>query len=301
MESSSWEKTRRDYESYLKLEKGLSDNSVSSYLRDIQAFVDYFGGAPETAQAHHIEGFMAALYDRRLSKTSQARMLSGLKSFYQFLLYTGVVEAAPTQFIDPPKIPRTLPDTLSVEEIDAILAAIDLSTPLGHRNRAMVELLYSCGLRASELTGLRLPDLFFDEGFVRVTGKGDKQRLVPMSDEARRQLMPWLEQRRTMIPTTEARELVFLNRRGGGLSRVMLFRIIKELVAVAGIDKSVSPHTLRHSFATHLLAGGANIRQIQQMLGHESILTTEIYTHVERSQLRQSLATHHPLGEQQER
>lgn len=297
MELSAWRLAIRDYEAYLRLEKHLAENSVAGYLHDIEAFAAFVAPlAPDQIEAHHIEAFMAALYDRGLSRTSQARMLSGLKSFFQFELYDGKIDLLPTQFIDAPRIPRSLPDVLSLEEIDKLLSTIDLSAPQGHRNRAMIEMLYSCGLRVSELVGLRLSDLFFDDGFVRIEGKGSKQRLVPMSDEAQRVIQLWIVQRRLMEPAAEAREIVFLNRRGGRLSRVMVFNIIKAAVAAAGIAKNVSPHTLRHSFATHLLAGGANIRQIQQMLGHESILTTEIYTHVEGSQLRRELEQNHPLN-----
>ncbi len=299
MEQPQWEAILEQYMAHLALERGLSANSSESYGRDVRQLADYLHGEygifPPQAEAHHIEAYMAWLYERRMSKTSQARMLSGLKSFFNYLLHTDRIETSPTEFIDAPRIGRRLPDTLSVEEIDAVLRAIDLSAPQGHRNRAMLEMLYSCGLRVSELVGLRLQDVFFDDGFVRVTGKGSKQRLVPFSDEAQRCVRLWLQQRVLMQPQPRSREALFLNRRGGALSRVMVFNIIKEAVAAAGITKSVSPHTFRHSFATHLLEGGAGIRQIQQMLGHESILTTEIYTHVDRSHLRRSIEEHHPL------
>jgi integrase/recombinase XerD len=295
-----WEALAERYRGYLALERGLSANSVSSYMADIAAFAGWLhathGILPPQAGGRHIEEFLASLYDSGKKKTSQARMLSGLKSFYNYLIYTGASESAPTEFIDPPKLSRRLPDTLTVEQIDAVLSAIDLSSPQGHRNRAMLELLYSCGLRVSELTGLRLQDIFMDQGVVRVTGKGDKQRLVPVGDEAQKRVGQYLESRLVARPTAAGREILFLNRSGGPLSRIMVFNIIKDSVRAAGLERSVSPHTFRHSFATHLLQGGANIRQIQQMLGHESILTTEIYTHVERSGLRESLEEHHPFS-----
>ncbi len=299
MKQTQWDALLRRYMSYIALERGLSGNSTDSYGRDIRQFAEYLldthGVYPPQAEPHHIEAYLTHIYDRGLVRTSQARILSGLKSFYRFLLLEGVIETAPTELIEAPKVARRLPDTLTLGEIDAILASIDLSAPQGHRNRAMLEMLYSCGLRVSELTALRLGDLFFDDGFLRVTGKGRKQRLVPMSAEVARCVKLYLDRRRTLEPQADSRDVLFLNRRGGAMSRVMVFKIMKEAVAGAGIGKTVSPHTFRHSFATHLLEGGANIRQIQEMLGHESILTTEIYTHLDRSHLRRSVSEHHPL------
>ncbi len=294
-----WEAALAGYLQYLTFERGLSANSVYSYKLDIELFAKYIsaeaGVYPPVAEPFHIEAFMAWLFDRKTKKSSQARILSGLKSFYNYLLYTGKLESAPTELLDAPKIGRKLPDTLSVQEIDAILSAVDLSHPQGHRNRAMLEMMYSCGLRVSEVVSLRLSDLFFDDGYIRVTGKGDKQRLVPFSSEVRKCVELYLGQRALSEPSTSSREVLFLNRRGGAMSRVMVFNVMKQAVAEAGVTKNVSPHTFRHSFATHLLEGGANIRQIQEMLGHSSILTTEIYTHLDRSHLKKSMEEHHPL------
>ena len=223
--------------------------------------------------------------------------MSGIKSFFNYLLINDRIETLPTEFIDAPKIGRKLPDVLSVEEIGQILDAIDLSQRFGHRNKAMIETLYSCGLRVSELITLRISDLFFQDGFIRVIGKGDKQRLVPISDSAIRLIRLYLEQRNHLPVNEKYADILFLNNQGRGLTRVMIFHIVRELAAKAGIDKKISPHTFRHSFATHLLEGGASIRQVQEMLGHESILTTEIYTPLDRETLRENLEQHHPLSE----
>ena len=294
------EKLFRDYKYYLKLEKRLSDNTVEAYMRDLRQFDEFmherFGVGAADADASQIETFMAHVYDRGAGKSTQARVLSGVKSFFNYLLITDVIDELPTELIDGPKIGRKLPDVLSVDEVDRILSSIDLSDPHGHRNRAMLETLYSCGLRVSELVSLKLSDLFFDDGYIRVTGKGSKQRLVPVSDEARKRIEQYLAQRRTMKVEPGSAEYVFLNQNGRRLSRVMIFTIIRQAAARAGITKTISPHTFRHSFATHLLAGGASIRQVQEMLGHESIATTEIYTHLERAQLEESLDRFHPLG-----
>lgn len=298
----------------------MSTNTVQAYLHDVAMFREFLeegraegslaadseseasaGGAKKAVQPleitpDHIEAWMANIFDRRAKATSQARMLSGVRSFFHFLVVSQLLQASPVEFVDNPKAGRPLPDVLSLAEIDAMLATIDLSAEQGHRNRAMLETLYSCGLRVSELAGLRLGDLFFDDGFIRVTGKGNKQRLVPLSGEAERQIGLWLEQRRTWPVDSRSADVVFLNRRGKHLSRVMIFNIIRECAAAAGIAKQVSPHTLRHSFATHLLQGGASIRQVQELLGHESILTTEIYTHLDRTHLKESVEKHHPLS-----
>ena len=239
-----------------------------------------------------IERYMAWLYDRGCEKSSQARALSGLKSFFNYLLLTDAIESSPLEFIEMPKFSRRLPDVLSTAEIDRILAAIDRTTTKGVRDDAMLELLYSCGLRVSELTSLRMQDLFFGEGYIRVIGKGDKQRIVPVSSTARDRIQRYLEERRS-VRTGE--EIVFLNNRGGQLTRVMVFTVLKQAARRAGIEKRISPHTFRHSFATHLLEGGASIRQVQEMLGHESILTTEIYTHLDREHLRRTVEEHLPI------
>jgi integrase/recombinase XerD len=291
-----WEETARKYRNYIKLEKRLADNSVESYMRDLGQLAAFITGeynvAPRWVTPPMIEAFMASLYDLGAAKTTQARILSGVKSFFNYLLLEEVIESSPAEFVEGPKAGRKLPEVLSVAEIDAIIATFDTATNLGIRNAAIVETLYSCGLRVSELTGLRLGDLFFDDGFIRVTGKGDRQRLVPVSGAARERILEWLMVRDGSVND----DTLFLNIRGRGLTRVMVFLLLKEAVAAAGIAKTASPHTLRHSFATHLLEGGASIRQVQEMLGHESILTTEIYTHLDTAHLRRTVDEHHPLS-----
>lgn len=299
--STDWDTLSEKFHLWLRFEKNLSANTIESYLHDLTMLREYVehegkGLLPIEVEEHHIEGLMSEVYEKRMEATSQARILSGLKSFFKFLQIAGIRETSPVEFIDTPRTGRKLPDTLSVGEIDAVIGSIDLSHPQGHRNKAMLETLYSCGLRVSELISLRLSDLFFDDGFIRVIGKGNKQRLVPLSDTARHNITLWLEQRRTMTPDPKSADIVFLNRNGRKLSRVMVFTIIKRAAEQAGIGKDVSPHTFRHSFATHLLEGGASIRQVQELLGHESILTTEIYTHLDRTHLRESVKKHHPLG-----
>jgi integrase/recombinase XerD len=291
-----WEELSRRYRNHIKLEKRLAANTVESYMRDLgqlAAFASARGIAPRWVTAAMVEEFMASLYDLGVEKTTQARILSGAKSFFNFLLLEGVIESSPAEFIEGPKAGRKLPEVLSTDEIDRILGTFDLATELGVRNAAMVETMYSCGVRVSELTGLRLSDLFFDDGFIRVTGKGDKQRLVPVSSPARERIAAWLAVRDASVTT----DTLFLNNRGRGLTRVMVFTMLKGAVAAAGITKTVSPHTLRHSFATHLLEGGASIRQVQELLGHESILTTEIYTHLDTAHLRRTIEEHHPLSQ----
>lgn len=299
--SDLWNKLARDYEIYLRLEKNLAPNSVESYMRDFSQFREYseerLGLPPTGVKGNDVEAFLAELYDRGMEKSTQARMLSGIRSLYNYMLLTDSIQELPTQFIDSPKMGRHLPDTLSIEEIDSIINTIDLSQPHGHRNKAMLETLYSCGLRVSELISLRISDLFFDDGFIRVTGKGSKQRLIPINDTARALIEHYLAQRLHMDVKSDSQDILFLNRRGRKMTRVMVFTIIKNCAKEAGIDKTVSPHTFRHSFATHLLEGGADIRQVQEMLGHESVTTTEIYTHLDRTHLSQSLNTHHPLAE----
>ena len=293
----SWEKELTDYTYYIKLEKKLSDNTVEAYLRDLRQIASYMESEfslsdPEKVLPQHVESFLAYIYDKGTEKATQARILSGVKSFLN-----DRIESLPTEFIDTPKIGRKLPDVLSVEEIEAVLGSIDLSNKFGHRNKAMIETLYSCGLRVSELISLRISDLFFQDGFIRVIGKGDKQRLVPVSRSAVELIDLYLEQRKMLEVDARHADTLFLNNKGRGLTRVMVFHIIKEAAKAAGITKSISPHTFRHSFATHLLEGGASIRQVQEMLGHESILTTEIYTHLDKEQLRENVDLHHPLSE----
>ncbi|MDR2894573.1 MAG: tyrosine recombinase [Alistipes sp.] len=291
-----WEELSRKYRNHIKLEKRLSPSTVESYMRDLGQMAEFIRGgynvAPRRVTAAMIEAFMASLYELGVEKTTQARVLSGVKSFFNFLLLEEVIESSPAEFIEGPKTGRRLPEVLSTAEIDRVVATFDASTPLGVRNAAMIEAMYSCGLRVSELVGLRLGDLFFDDGFIRVTGKGDKQRLVPVSDVARGRIASYLVLRDAGA-TTDA---VFLNNRGRGLTRVMVFNILRDAATAAGIARTVSPHTLRHSFATHLLEGGASIRQVQDLLGHENITTTEIYTHLDAEHLRRTVDRHHPLS-----
>ena len=291
--TKKWEETGRRYRTYIKLEKRLSENTVESYMRDLRQFAHFilrqYDVTPRKVERTMIERYMGWLFERGREKTSQARCLCGIRSFFNVLLISDQIEASPAEFVDTPKFGRHLPDVLTTAEIDRIIATVDTRTTQGIRDSAMLEVLYSCGLRVSELTSLRLSDLFFGEGYIRVIGKGDKQRLVPISTVARDKIQRYLEERRS---ARSGEEVVFLNNRGGQLTRVMVFTILKQAAQRAGIDKHISPHTFRHSFATHLLEGGASIRQVQEMLGHESILTTEIYTHLDSDHLRHTLEEH---------
>lgn len=288
--ATRWEKIRNEYMRYIRFERRLSENSVEAYMRDLEEFTSFvihtYGVAPDKVEPQMIERFMGWLYDNGRSGASQARRLSGIKSFYNFLLLGDRIDALPTDNVHTPKLGRVLPDTLTVEEIDAMLATFDMRTPKGCRDSAIVEVLYSCGLRVSELTSLRIDNLFFGEGYIRITGKGDKQRLVPIGSVARDKIQLYMDVR---VPDKPSEPILFLNNRGKPLTRVMIFNIIKQAALMAGIDKQISPHTLRHSYATHLLEGGANIRQVQELLGHESIVTTEIYTHLDRKQLARTM------------
>ncbi len=294
--TKNWVEISRRYRTYIRLEKRLADNTVESYMRDLSQFAHFvllfYDAAPADVEAGMIERYMAWLYDHGREKTSQARILSGIRSFFNYLLLAGDLESSPAEFIETPKFGRSLPDILSTEEIDRIIAAVDRSTAKGRRDSAMLEVLYSCGLRVSELTSLRLGDLFFGEGYIRVTGKGDKQRLVPVSAVARDKIQCYLDERPRKFAGADT---LFLNNRGKALSRMMVFTIIRDAAHRAGIDKTISPHTFRHSFATHLLEGGAGIRQVQEMLGHESIVTTEIYTHLDGEHLRETVERHLPI------
>jgi len=282
-----WEKICGEYRRYIQFEKRLSSNSIDAYMRDLEEFSHFimrnWDIAPEDVAIEHIERYMAWLYEEGRSSASQARRLSGVKSFYNFMLLTDRVEQLPTEGVLAPKAGRMLPDTLTLGEIDRLIATFDIRTSKGCRDSAIVEVLYSCGLRVSELTSLRLQDLFFGESYIRVVGKGDKQRIVPISSVARDKIQLYMEFR---APKYQSEATLFLNNRGTPLTRVMVFNIIKKAAMEAGIDKQISPHTLRHSYATHLLEGGANIRQVQELLGHESIETTEIYTHLDNHHLR---------------
>lgn len=290
----------KKYTAFLRLEKSLSENTLAAYMADLQKLMDFAGERPldQLAMAD-IEAFLCSLHDLGISPRSQARILSGIKSFYSFLLLEDYIQSDPTELIDAPQIGRHLPEVLSLEEIDAMMACIDMSTPEGHRNRAMLETMYSCGLRVSEAVGLKLSCCYFDEEYILVEGKGSKQRLVPISAKAIREIKLWLQRRCQMSNIRKGQEdFVFLSKQGRAVSRSMVFRVIKDLAARAGVQKSISPHTLRHSFATHLLEGGANLRVIQQLLGHESILTTEVYTHLDRSFLRSQIMDFHPRNQQ---
>ncbi len=287
----------KEYVQWLRLEKSLAANTVEAYQQDLQkllAFLRAEGLDVLDVSTDDLERFSAGLHDIGIHPRSQARILSGVKSFYHFLVLTDRLEADPSELLEGPKIGFRLPEVLTVEEIDRIIDAVDMDKAEGQRNRAMVETLYSCGLRVSELCNLRLSDLFFDEGFIRVIGKGDKQRLVPISPRAIKEINYWLIDRRHGRIKPGNEDYVFLARWGNRISRIMVFHLVKELAERAGIAKTISPHTFRHSFATHLLEGGANLRAIQAMLGHESIATTEIYTHIDRQMLRSEIINHHP-------
>jgi len=286
------------YITWLRLEKGLSDNTADAYVDDLNkllAFVDNEAGVDLlTLTYSDLQQFVAQLCDAGISARSQARIISGIKSFYRFLLLEKYLEADPTELLESPKIGMKIPDILTENEINDLIDSIDLSKPEGHRNRAMLETLYSCGLRVSELVGLKYADVYFDEQFIVVNGKGNKQRLVPISPKAIQEIRNYLIDRNRVNVQKGHESTLFLNRRGATLTRVMVFHILKEQAKIAGIRKTISPHTLRHTFATHLLEGGANLRAIQMMLGHESITTTEIYTHIDREFLRREIIEHHP-------
>lgn len=294
-----WSAAIEDYISFLRIEKSLSENSVSAYKTDMEKlrlFADSIGVEPESITHDHLENFLAYLHDLNLNKRSQSRILSGVRGFYKYLLIEEVIDKDPTELILSPKIGRKLPEFLTITEIDAMEAAIDLSKSDGHRNKAMIETLYSCGLRVSELVNLKLTELFFDDGYIRVIGKGNKERLVPIGGKAIKDINQYLLQRNDVSSKIdeEYKNIVFLNRWGRQLTREMVFTIIKKYTKQAGINKNISPHTLRHSFATHLVEGGADLRAVQEMLGHESIQTTEIYTHLDREYLRETILKFHP-------
>ena len=279
----------KKYQQYLKLEKSLSKNTLDAYMTDLSKLLNFLQ-AENTGVLdvclNDLERFSAGLHDIGIHPRSQARIISGIKSFFHFLIMADYIEADPSELLEGPKIGFKIPEVLTVEEIDTIISAIDLSKNEGQRNRAMLETLYSCGLRVSELTNLKLSDLYFDEGFIKVEGKGSKQRLVPISPRAIKEIQLYFIDRNRGKIKKEYEDFVFLARWGKNISRIMVFHLIKELAQISGITKNISPHTFRHSFATHLLEGGANLRAIQCMLGHESIATTEIYTHIDRNMLR---------------
>lgn len=295
----NWQQALQDYQHYLRIERGLSPNSVKNYAYDVQKLIDFLkehqiATTPIKITKQHIQQFIYEIA-KIINPRSQARLISGLKGFFDYLIFENYRQDNPMDLIESPKIGRKLPDTLSTEEINDLIAAIDLSKPQGERNRAMLETLYGCGLRVSELINLQLSDLYFEEDFIKVTGKGDKQRFVPISEVNKKYISIYQNEVRNHIEIEAGHEnIVFLNRRGKQLTRAMVFTIIKRLAEIIGLQKNISPHTFRHSFATHLLENGADLRAIQQMLGHESITTTEVYMHVDRSHLSKVLHEFHP-------
>ena len=294
-----WKDALKDFALYLKIERGMSMHTVNNYTFDVQKLVLYLEAhdmqlSPLQITTEHVQGFIYEMA-KELNPRTQSRLISGLRSFYDYFIFENYCESNPLERIEAPKIGRKLPDTLSVKDIDLIVAAVDLSSPLGERNRAIIETLYSCGLRVSELTELKISDLFFEEGFIKVTGKGNKQRFVPIGPLTQKYINLYKDHVRSQMKIeTTFNDTLFLNRRGKQLSRAMIFTIVKTLALEAGIEKNISPHTFRHSFATHLLENGADLRAIQMMLGHESITTTEIYMHVDKSHLKYAMLKFHP-------
>ena len=295
-----WEPYKKGFKAYLRLEKSLSENSVEAYIHDIEKLTQFLmlkkvEKKPSEIELSDLGNFLKWINELGMTPASQARIISGLRSFYKFCIQEQISQTDPTTLLEAPRLPKHLPDTLSYPEIEKVFSVIDVSTPEGIRNKAILETLYSCGLRVSELVNLKLSCLYFDTGYIRVTGKGDKERLVPIGNSAIKYIKIYLENIRVHIAVIPGNEdVVFLNRRGRKLSRVMIFMIIKDAAKRAGITKNISPHTFRHSFATHLVEGGADLRAVQEMLGHESIITTEIYTHLNREYLRDTLQQFHP-------
>ncbi|RYM35800.1 site-specific tyrosine recombinase XerD [Brumimicrobium glaciale] len=293
-----WKIYNRDFVNYLKIERGLAENSIFAYQRDLEKLSDFCSDRsiePKKVSLEVLKNFIADLYDLGLSARSQARVISGIKQFFDFMVLEGIRDEDPSSLLELPKIGMKLPVFLSIAEIDEMIGAIDLSKPEGHRNKAMLETLYSCGLRVSELINLKFSNIFFKQGFIRVIGKGNKERLVPVSPSVEKEIGIYVSGTRNHMHIHKGHEdFVFLNRRGRQLTRVMIFTIVKNLALTIGLKKKVSPHTFRHSFATHLIEGGANLRAIQEMLGHESITTTEIYTHLDQSFIREAIISFHP-------
>ncbi len=291
----------REYYLFLKMEKSLSDNTVSAYKRDFKKLLLYLNEAhinPLEAKLKHLRDFLVEINEMGISARSQARLISSIKSFYNFLIYKNKIESNPTELLESPKIGLRLPEVLSVEEIDRIIGALDMSKLESTRNRAIIEVLYGSGVRVSELIGIQLSKIYIEEKYMLIDGKGNKQRLVPLSDESIKQINYWLQDRNQLKIKKGNEDYLFLNRRGGQLTRAMIFKIVKKLSELVGIKKRVSPHIFRHSFATHLLENGANLRAIQQLLGHESITTTELYTHVDIQHLRYTIEHYHPMNMQ---
>lgn len=295
---SNWSRYITEFVSFLKIEKGLSANSVIAYENDVQKLMNYCVSKKlkvKEVTYQHLKSFITELYDLGLSSRSQARIISGIKQFFTYLMLENLINQDPSELLEQPKLGRKLPEVLSIDEIDSLIGAINLTSKEGPRNRAILEVLYSCGLRVSELINLKFTDLFYNEGFVRVLGKGNKERLVPLSKSVEYEINSYEENVRCNLDIKAGHEnFIFLNRRGKQLTRVMIFIIIKDLADKIDLKKSISPHTFRHSFATHLIEGGANLRAIQEMLGHESIITTEIYTHLDQSFLKDAILSFHP-------
>ncbi len=295
-----WNSYKKGFIMHLQLEKSLSHNTIEAYTLDLDKLIQFvemnqIKGGPESLTLAHLQSYIKWIAELGMSERSQMRIISGIKSFYRYCLQEQITETDPTALLSAPKQKKVLPDTLTFEEIELVISMIDQSKPEGIRNKAILETLYSCGLRVSEIIGLKKSNLYLDIGFIRVIGKGNKERLIPIGSEASKHIQIYLQQVRVHIAISKGNEdIVFLNRRGSALSRVMVFYIIKELTLKAGITKSISPHTFRHSFATHLVEGGADLRAVQEMLGHESITTTEIYTHLDRNFLRETLNRYHP-------
>lgn len=295
-----WSEAKKGYENFLRLEKSLSQNSVAAYINDINKLIlfldkDFKKLSPDKVKLSHLKKFIEWLNEKGVSPRTQARTISGIKSFFKYLLMEEKITNDPTTLLESPKIGRKLPDVLSIDEIDLLIDSVDVSKPEGQRNRAMLETLYSCGLRVSELVNLKMTNLYFDQGYLKVEGKADKERLVPISKNAVTEIGKYIEgYRKTLKIGKDSENVLFLNRRGKKLSRVMIFTIIKNLAERVGLEKKISPHTFRHSFATHLINGGADLRAVQEMLGHESILTTEIYTHLDKDYLKSTINQFHP-------
>lgn len=299
-----WQSTIKGFKSYLQLERSLSKNSIEAYVHDVNLLADFLKEnklslSPEQIKLENLQSFLVWVNEKKVKDRSQARVISGIRAFYKFLLMEDMMSDDPTQLLEGPKLSRKLPDVLSYHEITGMINAIDLSKPEGARNKAMLETLYSCGLRVSELVNLKISNLFLDLEYIKVLGKGDKERLVPVGKDAVKYITIYRNEARPLLPVKkDCEDILFLNRRGGKLSRVYVFLLIKELALRAGVKKKISPHTFRHSFATHLVEGGANLRAVQEMLGHASITTTEIYTHLDRDYLRDTILRYHPRFQQ---
>ena len=298
-----WHSAGKGFKQYLLLEKSLSKNSISAYLHDVKYFENFLkneniGMTPLQVEYEHLLSFVSSLSHAGVASISQARMISGLRAFYKYLLMEELLQKDPTQFLELPKLARKLPEVLSLEEINEMISCIDMSKPMGHRDKAILETLFSCGLRVSELVGLNISEIYFNDEFIKVTGKGNKERLVPIGDAALKAIRIYLEEVRVHMKMQKKNsDTLFLNHLGSSLSRVSIFKLTKVLAQRAGIRKSISPHTFRHSFATCLVEGGADLRAVQQMLGHESITTTEIYTHLDKSFLKETIAMYHPRSQ----